>query len=94
MLDVNRVFNLTANTHKNTHFYFQDLQGQRKGAKLAGLAEQRIIIPGVGLAVESHGEEGRSAAVAVVFFVLFFFLLRVVPDESLLEIIYFVLLRR
>lgn len=41
------------------HFYFQ---GQRKGAKLAELAEQRIIISGVGLAVESHGEEGRSAA--------------------------------
>lgn len=40
------------------HFYFQ---GQKNGVKLAELAEQRIIISGVGLAVESHGEEGRSA---------------------------------
>ncbi|KAK2912798.1 hypothetical protein Q8A73_006911 [Channa argus] len=36
-------------------------QGLRKGAKLAELAEQRIIIPGVGLAVESHGEEGSTS---------------------------------
>lgn len=27
----------------------------------AGLTEQSITISGVGLAVESHGEEGRSA---------------------------------
>lgn len=43
------------------HFYFQDSGRQRKGAKHAALAEQRIIIPGVGLAVGSHGEEGRAA---------------------------------
>lgn len=49
------------------HFYFQDPGRQRKGAKHAALAEQRIIIPGVGLAVGSHGEEGRAA-----LFFLFF----------------------
>ncbi len=40
---------------------FAGSRGQRKGAELVGLAEQRIIVSGVGLAVESHGEEGRSA---------------------------------
>lgn len=38
---------------------------QKKGAELAGLAEPRIIISGVGLAVESHGEEGRSAVISL-----------------------------
>lgn len=37
--------------------YVSDPGRQRKGAKHAALAEQRIIIPGVGLAVGSHGEE-------------------------------------
>lgn len=51
------------------HFYFQDPGRQRKGGKHAALAEQRIIIPGVGLAVGSHGEEGRAA---LFFFFSFF----------------------
>lgn len=42
-------------------FILQELGGRRKGAKLAGLAEQRIIVSGVGLAGEAHGEKGRSA---------------------------------
>ncbi|KAK5868275.1 hypothetical protein PBY51_009305 [Eleginops maclovinus] len=37
--------------------FASSFQDQRKGAKLAGLAEQSIIFSGVGLAVESHGEE-------------------------------------
>ncbi|KAI3354518.1 hypothetical protein L3Q82_019032, partial [Scortum barcoo] len=35
--------------------------GTEEGRKLAGLAERRITISGVGLAVGSHGEEGRVA---------------------------------
>lgn len=58
------------------HFYFQDPGRQRKGAKHAALAEQRIIIPGVGLAVGSHGEEGRAA-------LFFFFFLMSEADKSL-----------
>ncbi|TNN01310.1 hypothetical protein fugu_010692 [Takifugu bimaculatus] len=34
---------------------------RRKGAKLAGLAEQCIVVSGVGLAVGAHGEKGTSA---------------------------------
>ena len=49
--------------HEINIFFHFCLQDQRKGAQLAGLAEQRIIISGVGLAVDPHGEEGTSAAV-------------------------------
>lgn len=48
---------------------FPGSQRQKKGEELAGLAEQRIIISGVGLVVESHGEEGKSAG--SFYFILF-----------------------
>ncbi|KAI4814945.1 hypothetical protein KUCAC02_005120 [Chaenocephalus aceratus] len=38
-------------------------QDQKKGAKLAGLAEQSIIFSGVGLALGSHGEEEQVLSV-------------------------------
>lgn len=44
------------------YFFLQDPRGteEREHSSL-DLAEQRIIVSGVGLAVGSHGEEGRSA---------------------------------
>lgn len=64
-----------------TLFYFQELGDKRKGAKLAGLAEQCIIVSGVGLAAESHGEKGRSAAF-IYLFVFIYLKAQWIPDQS------------
>lgn len=62
-------------------FYLQELGDKRKGAKLAGLAEQCIIVSGVGLAAESHGEKGRSAAF-IYLFVFIYLKVQWIPDQS------------
>lgn len=44
------------------YFFFAGPPGDRgREQSSLDLAEQRIIVSGVGLAVGSHGEEGRSA---------------------------------
>lgn len=48
------------NNNNNNTYLFTGPQEQRKGAKLAELAEQCIIVSGVGLAVGAHGEKGTS----------------------------------